>query len=746
MKNLILASIAVSVTFAQTSLPQPAAGNVTLPLDEYNKLVDLANQPPKRAEGPPFRHVLKSAEMDLEVRGESVAGSVVLEGELLVTGESKVPLVSGMIVLDAQQNGKDLPFEQASGTHYALLAGPGEFQVMLQAAIPLNIETGRASFSFQAPAAGAVRVSVTVPGNQTQINLSPGLITSRASANGQTTIEATLASGEMTNIWWASRLTASAAPAVPKEVRFLSDVKTLLSVGEADLTVAALADITVIQGEPSQFRIEAPKGYELTGATGPTLLSSDVQAKGILLTVSDPALRTHQFLISLSKDTTSAKADVPLLTFEGTQRETGEVLIEGEGAMELTAKETAGLRRMDVKEASPYLRSLSHATLHAAFRYQKRPGETPAVAFEWVRFPESRVLSAIAQKGVATTLVTSEGRTLTEVKLTVKNKAQPFLKIDLPPGATILSSEVEGEKVKPVQAADGSRVPLLRPGFRPSDSYQVSFVFLQAGTPFAKKGDAELSLPKMDIPIGDLEWEVFLPQRYKVADFGGTPIAASLLPLSSVDAAEEPVNNSAHLQFPTRSVAAPVSLETLAAGQIGGTVTDPAGAIVSGAAVTVEHIPTRHMFQTFTDFRGHWVVSNVPPGRIRVSSEVLGFKRFTREMNYDASHSEVVSLTLQVASSSESVTVTAEAPLLKTESGELSHTIQMNQAAAYETSHHIEVNPPTQASTNVTDLQRRVAGVLPIAVNVPRTGSSYHFVRPLVIDEETKLTFKYRSK
>ncbi len=95
--------------------------------------------------------------MNLEVKSESVSGSVVLEGELLVTGESKVPLVSGMIVIDAQQSGKDLPFEQANGTHFALLAGPGEFEVALQTAIPLNIETGRASFSFPAPAAGAAR-------------------------------------------------------------------------------------------------------------------------------------------------------------------------------------------------------------------------------------------------------------------------------------------------------------------------------------------------------------------------------------------------------------------------------------------------------------------------------------------------------------------------------------------------------------------------------------------------------------
>jgi hypothetical protein len=50
------------------------------------------------------------------------------------------------------------------------------------------------------------------------------------------------------------------------------------------------------------------------------------------------------------------------------------------------------------------------------------------------------------------------------------------------------------------------------------------------------------------------------------------------------------------------------------------------------------------------------------------------------------------------------------------------------------------------ASANVSDLQRRVVGVLPIAVTVPRTGASYRFVRPLVLDEETTVTFRYRSK
>src|SRR5258708_21853843 len=53
------------------------------------------------------------------------------------------------------------------------------------------------------------------------------------------------------------------------------------------------------------------------------------------------------------------------------------------------------------------------------------------------------------------------------------------------------------------------------------------------------------------------------------------------------------------------------------------------------------------------------------------------------------------------------------------------------------------VSNPNIASANVMNLQRRVAGVLPVAIDVPRAGTSFSFVRPLVLDEETKVTFSY---
>jgi hypothetical protein len=718
---------AAAVMQAQNT-PVPEAGNVTLPLEEYNELVQRSEQLPKPIPAPPVPYVLKVVQMDLQVNGESVSGAVSIEGEVLAKRDREVPLISGMVVREATQPGRELPVQQRGGTLSALLPGASPFVVSLDVAVPLTIEPGRASFNLPAPQASAVRVTLSIPGDQTQVNLSPGLITGRSSHDGRTVIEAALVPGQAASIWWASRLSAPQGPVAAKEVRFLSDMKTLISVGEGELTVAALAEITVVQGQPSQFTIRAPEGYELTGAAGSTLASSETPKGSIVLNVTDSALRTHQFLISLARSNMTAAAEVPLISFEGTQRETGEVLVEGDGAMELTASERGVLRRMDLKETSPFLRSMARGTLHTAFRYQKKPGETPTVALEWVRFPNSKMLAAVAQQAVVTTLVTSEGRSLTEVKLTLKNQSQPFLKVDLQAGASILSAEVAGEKVKPVQGSDGSRVPLLRPGFHPSDAYTVSFVFLHAGAPFAKKGGAELALPKMDLPIARVEWEVFLPQQYRVADFGGDALPARLLPLSMTNEESLPLMAIGYTNFDSGH---------LSPGDVGGLIVDQAGAGVPGVTVVIQQLSTGTVWSVVTDRSGLWMVPKVPAGRLRVSATMRGFKAYARETSHDASRGTELPITLQVAAATESVTVTAMAPLLSTESAELSSKAHTKSLADL---------PQLPVSSNVTDLQRRVTGVLPIAVTVPRTGSSYRFVRALAVDEETTVTFRYRTK
>src|ERR1700688_1327227 len=152
MKNILVVLLLCCVCIAEekSALPLPDSGNVTLTLDEYNKLMELAAKPPKKSDLPPLPYSIKHADLKLRVENDGARGTVQLDGEVFRKGVSKVPLTSGMTVLDAHQNGKGVPLLQENGTHMALLAGPGDFSIALDTGLPLRGEAGRASFSLPA--------------------------------------------------------------------------------------------------------------------------------------------------------------------------------------------------------------------------------------------------------------------------------------------------------------------------------------------------------------------------------------------------------------------------------------------------------------------------------------------------------------------------------------------------------------------------------------------------------------------
>jgi hypothetical protein len=716
----------------QRTLTQSLPGTVTLTLAEYNRLLDLAARKPKPPEAAPLPFVLSRAAFKLRVEDETIVGTLDINGEVLQKGPTKIPLTTGLMVLDAQQPQKPLPLLQEGTTHSAVVNGPGAFAVSLSVASALTADAGRAFFTIPVSAATSTLLNLDIPGNFTDVHIEPGLVTKRTTANGHTLIEASLDPGKPAKVWWTTREVI--APLAQREVRFLSDMKTLISVGDTELRLAALCDVKVTQGEPAEFNVTLPDGFEVTDVSGSTLEASETKSGVLILKVREPARRAHQFLIAIERRSQGNKVEAPFLTFVGAQGETGEVLVEGVGTMELAATEGGGLRRIDIREASALSRSLARFPLQGAFRYRRRPGDAPKLTLDWNQFPDSPVLSAIVERATITTLLNVEGKSLTEVTLRVRNHAQPFVKIELPQGVNLLSAEVEGEKVKPLQGSDGSRVPLLRPGFRPSGAYTVSFVYLSSGTPFAKSGAYELGVAKLDVPINLLTWEVFLPDRLEVKQFGGNALSASLFPSKAQDVLASAGDDYSNLD---QNIWTPSNLEIgrLEAGQIGGIVADPQGAVIAGAMVTVVNTQTGATRTARSDGEGRWLVSGVQSGAVRVRVDSPGFKSSQQEMDFEPSHPARLGVTLEVGQVSETVTVTGDRGNLEREGRRIEEQAKKAQEA--------RLNTPSQ---NVFSLQRRVAGILPVRVDVPRAGKSYRFVRPLILEEETKITFQYRSR
>jgi len=157
-------------------------------------------------------------------------------------------------------------------------------------------------------------------------------------------------------------------------------------------------------------------------------------------------------------------------------------------------------------------------------------------------------------------------------------------------------------------------------------------------------------------------------------------------------------------------------LREIAGDQVGGVVVDQSGAVVPGAVVTV----TREGFNqaAVTDVNGTFIISRVPPGALAVSTSLPGFG--SASVDLPASEHRTATIALQPAAVSESVQITHD------------NVIRRDLVSAQ--------------SMNVQSLQRRVAGVLPVRIDVPRAGRSFVFVRPLVVDEPTTMRFEYKAR
>lgn len=115
-------------------------------------------------------------------------------------------------------------------------------------------------------------------------------------------------------------------------------------------------------------------------------------------------------------------------------------------------------------------------------------------------------------------------------------------------------------------------------------------------------------------------------------------------------------------------------------GSITGTVVDPAGAVVAGAQVEVKNTETGVLYPTVTTNTGAYNTLNLPPGPYSVTVTVPGFKKFVRSgMSLAVGQTLGIDISLEVGAVGDSVTVSAEASLLKTENGDVAHNITLQQ-------------------------------------------------------------------
>lgn len=113
---------------------------------------------------------------------------------------------------------------------------------------------------------------------------------------------------------------------------------------------------------------------------------------------------------------------------------------------------------------------------------------------------------------------------------------------------------------------------------------------------------------------------------------------------------------------------------------ISGRVLDPQQTVIVGAKITAVQQETQAVTETVSGADGTFTLPFLLPGTYEISTEAAGFKRSVRKgMTLSANERKATDIQLEVGGVSESITVTAETPMLDTASGSVGQVLTTEQ-------------------------------------------------------------------
>ena len=110
-------------------------------------------------------------------------------------------------------------------------------------------------------------------------------------------------------------------------------------------------------------------------------------------------------------------------------------------------------------------------------------------------------------------------------------------------------------------------------------------------------------------------------------------------------------------------------------GNVDGIVSDASGAVVSGAAIELRNVDTGIAKTTITSDSGNYRFNSLDPGRYVVSASKSGFRTTEVSLTLGTAETKGINITIPVATASETVSVTAEPPVLDSDENRLQTTL-----------------------------------------------------------------------
>jgi hypothetical protein len=539
--SFIAASLVLAQEKAATSTH--AAGWVVLPINEYRVLRAKAYPAEPIPEPPPLDATLTRVEYDLHVLGDLATGNAKLTVDVLKDGWVRVPVPAGLLVRDAQLDGKALSLvpgdKGKAGTHVAaLLSHAGRWVLTLDVDVPVTSSTGEETLSLPSTDSGVTRAAVQLARQGIELRVGGGLLAEQSEAAGDTKWLAYGRGNEALNFTWRKK---SEDHHVELPLRLRGSLTQLTSLGEDSSAMSAEVALDVVQGAARQVRIQLAEKVTVNQVGGAMVADWEMNNGELVVTFLEPVEHSARFVISaearLPRD---GVIEIPMLRLLGTERDTGGVAVEILGAGEIKDQKAQGLEDADATDLGAMIANRQSPALVAFRARAGDAGATRSLSVNVARYDQQLVLMANIEEARYDVLISADGKELVQARYAVRNNQRNFVKITLPTGATVWSASLAGKPVRPGQSPDGSLLlPLEKSrGAEDAPAFPVEILYLVKATAWQDKGHERVTLPALDLPISRTGMLLYYPPAYKLNAEPGSfhtqeyqgPTSALLLP------------------------------------------------------------------------------------------------------------------------------------------------------------------------------------------------------------------------
>jgi hypothetical protein len=313
-----------------------------------------------------------------------------------------------------------------------------------------------------------------------------------------------------------------------------AEVVNIVSVNETLVTGRSTVRYDIQNAPVKEFRLKVPAALTNIDILGANVRQRDRTGEVWRIELQNKIRGTYTLTVTWEqpRPATTNAAAASLLSFTGVEalgveREIGTIVLMTKPALQLAEKTLSDqLIRIDVRDVADWAGMPQEPSSPGgevpvlAFRYL-RPGY--ALAIEARRFDEAAVLQALIDSARLTTVVADDGQMMTEMALSIRNNGLQNLEIELPPKAQVWSAFVAGAPVRPTTRGTRLLLPLERSGTDDAPiSVELIYVTRDANAFPRTKGKVELASPKLDVPLKNARWDLYLPPDYDYAKFAGS--------------------------------------------------------------------------------------------------------------------------------------------------------------------------------------------------------------------------------